>query len=74
MTTAQLEARLRNLLRTQFRLGFYNERDTLPPWATLNASAIDSAAHRQLAREAAEQGLVLLKLDVPPSDGAPQIH
>lgn len=57
-----IDERLANLLRIQFRLGFYNSPDTLPDWIKLTpANAVDTPAHRKLALDAAEQAAVLLK-------------
>lgn len=64
ITQDLLDARLTNLLKTQMRLGWYNQPGTLPPqWVNLTReNAVDTPAHRQLALEAAEQGVTLLKL------------
>ena len=57
-----MDTRLTNLLKTELRLGFYNEERTLPSWGRFKPEThVDTPAHRQLALEAAEQGLVLLK-------------
>eukprot|EP00667_Euglena_gracilis_P002905 EG_transcript_2912 len=44
-----------------FQLGYFNTLQSLPFWASHNASAVDTPLHRTLAKEAALQGIVLLK-------------
>ena len=52
----------RNLLRVQMRLGMFDP-DVVQPFRQLGADAVDTPEHRQLALEAARQGLVLVKND-----------
>ena len=62
ITSAMIDIRLANLLKTQFRLGFYNNVDTLPGWARFTpAKNVDTPAHRALALEVAVQAATLLK-------------
>ena len=60
VSEGQLDAALRNLFSVQYRLGMFD-----PGWRQpdrqITPAAIDTAAHRQLALEAARQSLVLLK-------------
>ena len=44
------------------RLGFFDARSAVP-FSTWNASVVDTPAHRALAKEAADQSIVLLKND-----------
>lgn len=57
---AAIDRALARLLRTRFLLGMF-EPDEQTPWSGLDPSVINCPAHRQLAREAAERGIVLLK-------------
>lgn len=57
---ATIDASLRRLLRTRFRLGMFDPPATVPG-ADTPLDVVDSPAHRQLARRAAAQGIVLLK-------------
>lgn len=53
---------LKNLFRVQFRLGLADP-PSLVPWSGFGAEVVDTEAHRSLAKEAADQSLVLLKND-----------
>jgi len=53
---------LANLIRVQMRLGMFDP-DAGQPFRTFGAAMVDTAAHRQLALEAARQGVVLVKND-----------
>ncbi|MFH9088370.1 glycoside hydrolase family 3 C-terminal domain-containing protein [Streptomyces sp. NPDC017673] len=59
LTEADLDAAVRRQLSVRFRLGEFDPRHD-PHTAT---AAFDTPAHRELAREAAEQAVVLLKND-----------
>jgi beta-glucosidase len=48
------------LLRTQFKLGFFDKASS-SPYASYNADSISNAAHTALARKVAQQSMVLLK-------------
>lgn len=58
----EIDASLSKLLRTQFRLGFFNEKKN-DPFATLDEAAVHSPLHVALAKKAALQSMVLLKND-----------
>jgi beta-glucosidase len=60
VTEADLDRALARVLRTRFRLGFFDPEDMVP-WSNVPESVIGSEAHRRLAREAAVKSLVLLK-------------
>ena len=56
-----VDAALTNLLKVQFRLGMFEAER---PFADITPdTSIDTAEHRQLALDAARQGMVLLKND-----------
>eukprot|EP00271_Cylindrocystis_brebissonii_P003706 TRINITY_DN14972_c0_g1_i1.p1 TRINITY_DN14972_c0_g1~~TRINITY_DN14972_c0_g1_i1.p1 ORF type:complete len:873 (+),score=102.60 TRINITY_DN14972_c0_g1_i1:115-2733(+) len=62
MTETALDKALTNLYNVGIRLGMLDgDPRKLPFWGHLNASHIDTSAHRQLALESALQGMVLLK-------------
>lgn len=48
------------LLRTQFKLGFFDQPSS-SPYANYNADSISNTAHTALARKVAQQSMVLLK-------------
>ncbi len=62
ITEKDIDSSLANLLRTQLRLGFYDQQQQVP-FSKLGAESVNSAAHIQLARIAAQQSMVLLKND-----------
>ena len=49
------------LLRTHFKLGLLDPQGPSRPYSQLGAADVDTAAHRQLALQAARDSLVLLK-------------
>lgn len=55
-----IEKRLRKVLSTRFRLGFFDDR-TENPYAKIPTSIINNEAHRNLAREAGHKSVVLLQ-------------
>jgi len=65
LTDSKVEAladtALKNLFMVQFRLGFADPVDVQPDWAKYDGSVVNTAAHQTLAKEAADQSLVLLK-------------
>ena len=70
VSTDKADAALRHLLRVHFRLGFFDPPDRVGPgFGLLNASAVNTPAHQALAKEAADQSLVLLKNNVSPAAG-----
>ena len=62
---SDFEATLKHLFRVQFRLGLFDRSDVGAQikWSGLGVADIDTPQHRELALEAALQGLVLLKND-----------
>ena len=60
VTEAELDRALVRLFTARFGLGLFDP-GTATPWSALGESAIDSPAHRQLAREAAARAVVLLE-------------
>lgn len=62
ITDEQVDNALERLLRVQFRLGMFDPANRQPD-RQVGPDAIDTAAHRQLALEAARQSVVLLKND-----------
>lgn len=60
LSEAQLDEAVITLFSTRYRLGEMGGRD---PYADIGAAQINSAAHRQLALQAALQSMVLLKND-----------
>ena len=59
---ADVDRRLRPLLRTMFRLGFFDPKDRVP-YARIPPGLNDAPAHGALALQAARESLVLLKND-----------
>jgi len=60
---ALADTALHNLFMVQFRLGLADPVNVQPEWIHYNESVVDTPAHRALAREAADQSIVLLKND-----------
>jgi beta-glucosidase len=60
LTEKEINASLHMLLRTQFKLGFYDDPST-SPYNNYGVDSVRSAYHVELARKIAEQGMVLLK-------------
>lgn len=56
----EVDKALAPLLRTQFKLGFFDKAAS-SPYASYNADSISNAAHTALARKVAQQSMVLLK-------------
>ena len=62
LTKGEIDTALAALLRTQFRLGFYDDaRDV--PYSTLGAESVHSGQSIAIARKAAQESMVLLKND-----------
>ena len=59
-TEAMLEKNLKQLLKTRFRLGLFDPEDRVP-FNTYGPDLIATEENRQLAREIATKGVVLLK-------------
>ena len=62
LTEAQVDQRLVPLLRTMFRLGFFDPKDRVP-YNAIAPSENDTAAHTALALRSARESMVLLKND-----------
>jgi beta-glucosidase len=62
VTGQEIDSALSALLRTQFKLGFYDEKAAVP-FSALGAESVHAPAHIELARKAAQQSMVLLKND-----------
>lgn len=60
LTLQEVDSALAGILRTQFKLGFYDPA-SLNPFSSYGADSIASAWHINLARTAAQQSMVLLK-------------
>jgi len=62
VTEAMIDSSLAILLRTRFRLGMFDPAE-MDPFSDIGPEVINSAAHQQLAREAAQNSIVMLKND-----------
>jgi beta-glucosidase len=60
VTETDLDRALVRLFSARFRLGLFEPAEAMP-WSSLGEETIDSAANRQLAREAAARAVVLLE-------------
>lgn len=60
ITEAQIDEDLVTLLKTRFKLGLFDPPERVP-YTKIGPEVINSQAHRDLAREAAEKSVVLLK-------------
>jgi beta-glucosidase len=60
ITEQEIDASLKRLLRTRFRLGMFDPPE-LVPFSRIPLSENDSPAHRQLALQVARESIVLLK-------------
>jgi beta-glucosidase len=60
LTESDIDEAVRHALAVRFRLGEFDPPE-LDPYADLGDEVVGSPAHRQLAREAARQSIVLLK-------------
>ena len=70
ITEGDIETALMRTLPMIFRLGLVDPPEMVP-FAALGPSDVDTPAHRQLALEAAQQAVVLLRNNVSSSTGAP---
>jgi beta-glucosidase len=62
VTEKEIDASLSTLVRTQFKLGFFNDSSS-SPYALYGADSVRSSYHVELARRMAAQSMVLLKND-----------
>jgi beta-glucosidase len=62
ITETEVDSSLAGILRTQFRLGFYDDKSKIP-FSTLGEESVHTPKHIELARIAARQSMVLLKND-----------
>jgi len=62
LTEKEVDRRLFELLRTEFKLGFYDDQNNVP-YHTYGADSVHNASHIALSRKVAEQSMVLLKND-----------
>src|SRR5208282_1251842 len=60
LTNEDIDRAVKRLFEARFRLGMFDPRDRVP-WSKLSLADNDTAAHRQLALEAARESIVLLK-------------
>lgn len=60
ITEAEIDANLKQLLRTRFKLGLFDPTDR-NPYNRVGTEVIGSESHRNLAKEAALKSMVLLK-------------
>lgn len=60
LTEKEVDQRLFELLRTEFKLGFYDDAK-VSPFYSYGRDSVHNAAHIALARKVAEQSMVLLK-------------
>jgi beta-glucosidase len=62
LTEKEVDQRLFELLRTEFKLGFYDDPSKIP-YHSYGADSVHNTAHIALARTVAQQSMVLLKND-----------
>src|SRR6202000_3188751 len=60
LTEKEVDERLFELLRTEFKLGFYDDPNSIP-YHAYGADSVHNAAHVTLSRKVAQQSMVLLK-------------
>lgn len=60
ITEKEVDQRLTELLRTEFKLGFYDDAQKIP-YHNYGADSVHNASHVALARKVAQQSMVLLK-------------
>jgi len=60
LTEKEVDERLFELLRTEFKLGFYDDPNSVP-FHSFGADSVHNAAHIVLSRKVAQQSMVLLK-------------
>lgn len=62
LTEKEVDQALFALLRTEFKLGFYDDQNNIP-YHTYGADSIHNNSHIAIARKVAQQSMVLLKND-----------
>ena len=62
VTEKEVDSSLAGILRTQFKLGFFDNA-AANPWSKYGADSVSNAWHQKVAREMAVQSMVLLKND-----------
>ena len=62
ITEEEIDGQLALLLRTRFKLGLFDPKGS-NPYDNIGIEVINSDAHRALAREVAQKGIVMLKND-----------
>jgi len=62
LTEKEVDQRLFELLRTEFKLGFYDDPNSVP-YHNYGEDSVHNEAHIELARKVADQSMVLLKND-----------
>jgi beta-glucosidase len=60
LTPKEIDSALTPILRTQMKLGFYNDQST-SPFAKYGEDSVSNNYHKMLARKMAQQSMVLLK-------------
>lgn len=60
ITEKEVDQRLTELLRTEFKLGFYDDPQKIP-YHNYGADSVHNASHVALARKVAQESMVLLK-------------
>ncbi len=60
LTKTEVDSALAPLLRTQLKLGFFDDKATVP-FSSYGADSVHNAAHIALARQMASESIVLLK-------------
>lgn len=60
LTPTEIDSALAGILRTQFKLGFYDS-PALNPFSSYGADSVSNKYHTTLARKMAQQSMVLLK-------------
>ena len=60
LSAADVDGAVKHLFKARFRLGMFDPPESVP-WSKLTLAENDTPAHRQLARDAARESIVLLK-------------